>query len=98
MDSQVKKSRKSFTDSGFRFTLFDVTRRLGNCVTVEVVSLRDMPLPERQRAVELRTSRCTWREMSSTHPHTRIVFQSPKAENVIGIEYKLVQKIMEVEK
>jgi hypothetical protein len=49
MDSQVKKSRKSLTDSGFRFTLLDEARRIGNCVTVEVVSLRDMPLLERRR-------------------------------------------------
>lgn len=49
MDSQVKKSRKSVTDRGLRFTLPDKARRIGNCITVEVVSLRDMPLLERRR-------------------------------------------------
>jgi hypothetical protein len=49
MGSQVKKSRKSLTDNGLRFSMPDEGRREGNCVTVEVVSLRDMPLLQRRR-------------------------------------------------
>jgi hypothetical protein len=49
MKSKVKKSRKSLEDSELRSTIPDEAQREDNCVTVEAVSLRDMPLLERHR-------------------------------------------------
>jgi hypothetical protein len=46
---KVKKPRKSITDNGLHYAIPDESRRGDNCVTIEVVSLKDMPLLERRR-------------------------------------------------
>jgi hypothetical protein len=49
MGSQVKKSRRTLTDSGLGFALPSKAQKQSNCVTIEVVSLREMPLLERHK-------------------------------------------------
>ena len=49
MDFKSKKPRKSITDSGLCSAMPDNSGREDNCVTIEVVSLKDVPLLERRK-------------------------------------------------
>jgi hypothetical protein len=49
VDFKAKKPRKSNTEGELHCAMPDESRREDNCVTIEVVSLKDVPLLERRR-------------------------------------------------